>query len=301
MPDPEVDAVRHMLASSPRPTDLTERRKRIESLSANYTLPADVQVEPVMANGVPAEWTTTPEADPAHVVMFLHGGAYISGSLLSHRHLVAQLGREAKARTLALNYRLAPEHPFPAALEDTMAGYRYLLSCGYAPEHIAFAGESAGGGLAVAALVSLRDAGVALPACVWLSSPWVDLEMTGETMTTKASVDPLIQKPYLLEAASAYLHGANPRTPLASPLYADLSGLPPMLIQVGTAETLLDDSTRFARSAAQADLRVTLETWPDMIHAWTLFYPQIGAARRSLASAGVFVHLAATPAPRRSP
>jgi epsilon-lactone hydrolase len=289
MPDPQVDAVRQMLASSPRPSDLTERRKRLESLSANYALPADVQVEPVVANGVPAEWTTTPEANPASVLIFLHGGAYISGSLLSHRHLAAQLGREAKARTLALNYRLAPEYPFPAALEDTMAGYRYLLSCGYAPERIAFAGESAGGGLAVATLASLRDANLALPACAWLSSPWVDLEMTGETMTTKASIDPLIQKLYLQEAASAYLSGANPRTPLASPLYADLSGLPPMLIQVGTAETLLDDSMRLARLAAQADLRVTLETWPDMIHAWTLFYPQIDAARRSLASAGAFL------------
>ena len=289
MPDPQVDLVRRMLASSPRPADLLERRNRIESLSANYTLPSDVQVEPVMANGVPAEWTTTPEANPASAVMFLHGGAYISGSLVSHRHLVARLGREAKARTLALNYRLAPEHPFPAALDDTLAGYRYLLSQGYAPERIAFAGESAGGGLAVAALVSLRDEGMPLPACVWLSSPWVDLEMTGETMTTKASVDPLIQKPYLLEAASAYLNGASARAPFASPLYADLSGMPPMLIQVGTAETLLDDSTRLARLAAQADVHVTLEAWPDMIHAWTLFYPQIDAARRSLAAAGAFV------------
>jgi acetyl esterase/lipase len=290
MADSQIELIRQQLAASPRPAGLAERRKRLESLGAHYTLSADVHVEAVIANGVPAEWTLTPEADPARVVMFLHGGAYISGSLLSHRHLVGQIGREAKARTLALNYRLAPEHPFPAALEDTMAGYRYLLSCGYAPEHIALAGESAGGGLVVATLVSLRDQGIALPACAWLSSPWVDLEMSGESMTAKASVDPLIQKPYLLEAAAAYRNGVDPRMPLVSPLYADLTGLPPMLIQVGTAETLLDDSIWLAHRAALADIRVTLEAWPDMIHAWTLFYPQINAAQRSLAGMGAFVN-----------
>jgi acetyl esterase/lipase len=131
--------------------------------------------------------------------------------------------------------------------------------------------------------------GVALPACIWCSSPWTDLEMSGQTMTTKASVDPLIQKPYLLEAAAAYLHGADARTPLASPLYADLAGLPPMLVQAGTAETLLDDSVRLARQAAEANVRVTLEAWPDMIHAWTLFYQQLDAGRRSLASACAFI------------
>ena len=195
----------------------------------------------------------------------------------------------ARARTFALDYRLAPEHPFPAALDDAIAGYHFLLSNGYEPAHIVIAGESAGGGLTLATLVSLRDMGIPLPACTWCSSPWVDLEMTGETMTTKASVDPLIQRSYLHEAASAYLNGHSPRAPLASPLYADLSGLPPMLVQVGTAETLLDDSIRLTRLAAQADVRVTLEAWPDMIHAWTLFYQEVDAGRRSLASMGAFV------------
>jgi acetyl esterase/lipase len=158
MTDTEIDAIRRMLAARPRPADLAERRQRLDGLGAQYPLPADVRVEPVVANGVAAEWTATPGADPARVVLFLHGGGYVSGSLLSHRHMVAQAGREAGARTLALGYRLAPEHPFPAALEDAVAGYRFLLSHGFAPRRIALAGESAGGGLAVAALVRLRDA-----------------------------------------------------------------------------------------------------------------------------------------------
>jgi acetyl esterase/lipase len=231
----------------------------------------------------------TPEADPTHVIMFLHGGGYISGSIASHRHMVAQAGREARARTLALDYRLAPEHPFPAALNDAVAGYGFLLAQGFAPENIAIAGESAGGGLAIATLVSLRDAGVALPACAWCSSPWVDLEMTGGSMISKASIDPLISKPYLTELAAAYLDGADPRTPLASPLHADLRGLPPMLIQVGSAETLLDDAVRLAGAAGAADVRVTLQVWPDMIHAWHLFYQQVAAGRHALATVGAFI------------
>ena len=249
MADAEIDVIRAILASTPRPRKVAERRQRLDALGGQYPVPADVRVEAADANGVAAEWTTTPEADPSRAIMFLHGGGYISGSLDSHRHMIAQAGREARSRTLALAYRLAPEHPFPAALDDAVAGYRFLLAQGFAPKHIAIAGESAGGGLAVATLVSARDAGLALPACCWLSSPWVDLEVTGGTVTTKATVDPLIQKPYLLELAAAYLNGADPRTPLASPLYADLAGLPPMLIQVGSAETLLDDAVRLARAA----------------------------------------------------
>jgi monoterpene epsilon-lactone hydrolase len=289
MANPQMNAVRDMLTSQPRPVGLAERRARMLNLVSRYTVPSDVQIETVDAGGVPAEWTLTPTADPTRVVLFLHGGAYISGGIATHRHMVAQIGRVARARTLALDYRLAPEHPFPAALEDALTAYRFLLTHGYAPSHIVLAGESAGGGLVLAMLVSLRQMGVALPACAWLSSPWTDLDMTGASMESKADVDPLIQKPYLLEAAAAYLNGADPRTPLASPLYADLNGLPPMLIQVGTAETLLDDSTRLARRAAQADVRVVLDIWPDMIHAWSLFYQQLDAGQQSLASMGTFV------------
>ena len=288
----EIAAIRAMLAARPRPADLAERRRRLDWLGSQWPMPTDVRVEPADAGGVPAEWTVTPGADPARVILFLHGGGYISGSIQSHRHMLVQAGREAGARTLALGYRLAPEHPFPAALEDALAGYRSLLTQGFAPGHIAVAGESAGGGLAIAALVSLRDAGDPLPACAWLSSPWVDLGNNGTTMAAKAAVDPLISKPYLDELAGMYLHGADPDTPLASPLRADLRGLPPTLIQVGSAETLLDDAVRLAGAAGAVDVGMTLQIWPNMIHAWHLFYAQLEAGRRSLAEAGAFMRAA---------
>ncbi len=289
MDNPEIEAIRGALKATPRPAGLAERRARLDSFGARYTLPADVRTEPVDANGVPAEWTMTPSADPDRVVMFLHGGAYISGSIASHRHVMAELGRQAAARTLALGYRLAPEHPFPAALDDAIAGYRFLLSSGYDPARITLAGESAGGGLAIATLLSLRDAGVTLPGSVWCSSPWVDLEMTGATMATKAAVDPLIQKSYLLETVAAYLHGTDPRSPLVSPIHADLHGLPPMLIQTGSAETLLSDSIRLTAVAGEADVNVTLQVWPGMIHAWHLFHPQLAEGRAALGAVGAFI------------
>jgi epsilon-lactone hydrolase len=286
--DVELAAIRAMLAEGPRPTGLAGRRQRLDNFALRYEMPADVVVEAVDANGVKAEWTTTPGADPARVIMFLHGGGYVSGSIKSHRHMIAQAGRESGTRTLAVDYRLAPEHPFPAALEDALTGYRFLLSQGFLPENIMIGGESAGGGLTIATLVSLREAGAPLPACAWCSSPWTDLEMSGATIQTKAGVDPLIQGPYLHELAAAYLHGIDPRMPMASPIYADLRGLPPLLIQVGSDETLLDDAIRLAAVAAAADVRTTLQVWPHMIHAWHLFYAQLTDGRLALAEVGAF-------------
>nr|WP_274382913.1 alpha/beta hydrolase [Methylorubrum extorquens] len=268
---------------------MTERRARVDALAADYAVPPDVRVEPIDAHGVPAEWTSTPAANGERVILFLHGGGYVSGSLKSHRHMVAQAGREALARTLALGYRLAPEHPFPAALDDALTGYRFLLASGIAPARIALAGESAGGGLALATALSLREAGLPLPGCLWLSSPWVDLALTGASMESKAAVDPLLGRTYLSELASLYLNGADALGPLVSPINADLAGLPPMLIQVGSAETLLDDSVRLAALAGAADIAVRLEIWPHMIHAWHLFYQDVADGRRSLASAGSFI------------
>lgn len=287
--DPEIKAVRDMLATSPRPPDLEARRKRLDGFSTLYPLPPDARLRQESANGVPAEWSETPGADPSRAILFLHGGAFAAGSTVSHRQLVIEAGRQAGARTLALGYRLAPEHPFPAALDDALAGYRFLLAQGVKPRRIAVAGDSAGGGLTMGLLISLRDAGEELPGCAWCISPWVDLENRGETMTTKAAEDPMIQKPYLDDLAAAYLHGADPRSPLASPLHTQLAGLPPLLIQVGSAETLLDDAVRLAGRAGAADVRVTLEVWPEMIHVWHLFHPQLAAGRRALASAGAFI------------
>jgi epsilon-lactone hydrolase len=289
MTDQEIDAVRALLLANPRPDGLSERRKRLDDLGAMYKIATGVRIESVDANGVRAEWSSTPDADPACVILFLHGGGYVSGSIESHRPLATEIGRVCGARTLALGYRLAPEYPFPAAIEDALAGYRFLLSHGIEPRHIAVAGDSAGGGLTVALMVSARDGGLPQPACGWCISPWVDLECLGGSMTSKAGVDPLIQKPYLQELAAAYLNGTDPLSALAAPMYADLKGLAPLLIQVGSAETLLDDAVRLANVAGIADVPVTLEIWPDMIHVWPLFHQQLAAGRHAIASAGAFI------------
>jgi acetyl esterase/lipase len=240
---------------------------------------------------VAAEWSIVPGSDPSRVLMYFHGGGYCSGSLVSHRRMVTEAGRAAKIRTLAAAYRLAPEHPFPAAFDDALSAYRFLRQQGIAAAHIAVGGDSAGGGLTVALINRLRDLREEPPACAWLCSPWTDLTMSGATLTTKDAIDPLIHKGYLEELASAYVPaGMDREDPRVSPLYSDLKGLPPALIQVGSAETLLADATRFAAAAGAADVAVTLEIWPHMTHAWHMWNAHLDAGRRALASAGAFIH-----------
>jgi acetyl esterase/lipase len=222
-------------------------------------------------------------------MLYLHGGGYVIGSLTTHRGLAGRLSQAAKARVLLIDYRLAPEHPFPAAVEDATAAYRWLLAHGCTPARLAIAGDSAGGGLTVATLVALRDAGQPLPAAGVCLSPWTDLEGLGESVTSKASADPIVQKEMLLRLASCYLGDADPRTPLAAPLYADLRGLPPLLVQVGTAEILLDDALRLAERAKAAGVAVTLEAWDDMIHVWQLFAPLLPEGQQAIARIGEFV------------
>jgi acetyl esterase/lipase len=284
MSDPQIVALRAKLAARPRSDDYRQRRRDIDARGREYGIAADVAVEPVTANGVPAEWTVTPGADRDAALLYLHGGGYVIGSLDSHRHLVAEAGRAFGTAALALDYRLAPEHPFPAAVEDALAGYRYLVARGVRPERIALAGDSAGGGLVVAAMLAIRDAGLAQPGAGWCISPWVDMEAIGESMETKAAVDPMVQKAGLLDMARLYLNGADPHSPLAAPIYADLKGLAPLVIQVGAAETLLDDAIRLAKSAGAADLRVDLQIWPEMIHVWSLFHPELDAGRHALSA-----------------
>jgi epsilon-lactone hydrolase len=233
--------------------------------------------------------TLQPDTERSKVILYLHGGGYVIGSLDSHRHLVAEGGRAAGARTLALDYRLAPEHPFPAAVEDAVAGFGFLLASGVQPSGIAIAGDSAGGGLVVAAMLALRDAGLAQPACGWVISPWVDMEAIGASMTTKAAIDPTVQRAALLDLAKHYLNGADPRSPLAAPIHADLRGLAPLLIQVGAAETLLDDAIRLAQIAGAADVAVDLQIWPEMIHVWHLYHRELSAGCRAIAAGGEFV------------
>jgi monoterpene epsilon-lactone hydrolase len=289
MSDTEIGALRAKLASRPRSDDYRERRKDMDAGFSQYGIARDVTVEPAMANGVPAEWTSTPQDDRDAALLYVHGGGYVIGSLNSHRHLVSEAGRAARAWALALDYRLAPEHPFPAAVEDAVSGYRYLLSRGVRPGRIAIAGDSAGGGLVVAAMLAIRDAGLAQPACGWCISPWVDMEGIGETMSSKEAADPMVQKAGLLDMARLYLGGADPRSPLAAPIYADLTGLAPLLIQVGAAETLLDDAVRLAKVAGAADVRVDLQIWPEMVHVWHIFHPELKAGLRAIGQGGAFV------------
>jgi epsilon-lactone hydrolase len=210
---------------------------------------------------------------------------------LSHRRLVTEAGRAAGVRTLVIAYRLAPEHPFPAAYDDALAAWDFLRHQNIPAAHIAIGGDSAGAGLTVALIGRLRDAGEELPGCAWLISPWTDLTMSGSTLVSKDALDPLMHKQYLNELAEAYLSpGMDRKDPRVSPLYANLKNFPPMLIQVGSAETLLDDATRLAAVAGAADVRVTLEIWPHMIHAWPLWNAHLEAGRRALASAGDFIH-----------
>jgi epsilon-lactone hydrolase len=286
----EIDAIRAMLTSKPRPAGWPERRKRLDDVGSVWPVAGDVKLTEVDVCGVPGEWSIVPGSDLSRVLMFFHGGGYCSGSIVSHRRLVTEAGRAAGVRTLAVAYRLAPEHPFPAAYDDALTAWCFLRNQDIPAAHIAIGGDSAGAGLTVALISRLRDARQQLPGCAWLISPWTDLTMSGSTLASKAAVDPLIHKEYLKELADAYVPAEIDRKdPRVSPLYADLTGFPPILIQPGSAETLLEDATRFAAVAGAADVAVTLEIWPQMIHAWPLWNAHLEPGRRALASAGAFV------------
>ena len=290
MAQSEIDAIRALLSSKPRPVGWPERRKRLDDVGAVWPVADDVELAAVDVNGIPGEYSIIPGNDPSRVLMFFHGGGYSSGSIQSHRRLVTEAGRAAEMRTLAVAYRLAPEHPFPAAYDDVLTAWRFLLNQGIAAAHIAVGGDSAGAGLTLALISWLRDAHRELPACAWLISPWTDLTMSGSTLVSKAAVDPLIHKEYLNELADAYLPARMDRKdPRVSPLYADMRNFPPTLIQIGSDETLLDDATRLAARAGAADVAVTLEIWPHMIHAWPLWNAHLEEGRRALGNAGAFI------------
>jgi acetyl esterase/lipase len=247
--------------------DLTTRRASTDQLMGSMPTAADVEVEAVEAGGVPAERISATSADPDRWLLYLHGGGYVAGSLTSHRPHAARLSAEVGCVVLNVAYRLAPEHPFPAAVDDAVTAYRWLTQFAE-PTRIALAGDSAGGGLAVATLIALRDAGVARPAAAALISPWTDLTMTASSYDSRRDADPVLDRARLIEQATMYLAGADPKTPLASPLYADLAGLPPLLVQVGDAEILLDDSVEFGERARAAGVDCTVEVTPDAIHIW---------------------------------
>lgn len=290
MASAELQMAIDLLRAGPIPRDASfaDQRRAMENLTAMAPLPADVTFTPLAVAGRPAEWVAAPGARADEALLYLHGGGYCIGSIASHRLLAAELSRAAGLRVLLLDYRLAPEHPFPAAVDDAVAAYRALLDQGCDRRRLAIAGDSAGGGLTAATLLALRDGDTPLPAAAVLLSPWLDLSQSGESMDSRADADPMVQRAPLQRMADAYLAGADPRTPLASPLFADLRHLPPLLIHVGTAETLLDDSRRFAERARAAGVDATLEVWDDMIHVWHAF-GFLPEARDANARVGAFL------------
>jgi epsilon-lactone hydrolase len=285
-----IHIVRAHLAKLP-PSDtltLAERRAQYERAEKVFPTPPEVKVERVTAPVAPAEWLRPPSAAPGRVVLYLHGGGYVIGSPRSHRHLAAAIATAARSSALLLEYRCAPEAPFPAAVDDAMAAYRWLLDQGVSAGGIVIAGDSAGGGLTVATLLALRDAGLPLPAAGVCISPWVDLTCSGASYASKAATDPIVKRAGVDEMARAYLGAADRRTPLASPLFADLRGLPPLLIHVGSEEVLLDDSVQLAERAKAAGVDTTLEVWDQMIHVWHWFLPLLDEAEQAVAAIGQF-------------
>ncbi|MBI5323420.1 alpha/beta hydrolase [Bradyrhizobium sp.] len=286
----EIDAIRKLLTSKPRPVGWAERRARLDEVGSVWPVADDISCESVDCDGVRGEWSIAPGSDAAKVLLFFHGGGYCSGSIKSHRRMVTEAGRAMRMRTLAIDYRRAPEHPFPAQHDDALIAWRFLRRQGIAAGRLAVGGDSAGGNLSLSLINRLRAANEPLPGCAWLVSPWTDLTMSGATLASKDAVDPLIHTAYLEELADAYAPAPlDRRDPLISPLFGDLRGFPPVLIQVGSAETLLSDATRLAEAAGTADVDVRLEIWPHMIHAWPVWNAALADGRRAIAAAGDFI------------
>ena len=278
----------------PAGIDVSEQRRLLRELVSAQPLPAGVTVTAAALGGVPTAEITIDGIEPRHVVLYFHGGVYVLGDAFQAAGLASQVGRRTHATVISVDYRLAPENPYPAAVDDALAAYEALLDNGIAPSDIAFAGESAGGGLAVAALVNARDHGLPRPAAAFVMSPYADLTLAGTTMQTKREVDVLMSPEALQPRVSDYTAGQDPALGLISPVFADLSGLPPLIIQAGTHEVLLDNAVRLARQAATADVAVTLDITPKVPHVFQTFYPILDEAGAALDRAGQLLsaHLA---------
>ena len=276
--------------------DVPTLRANFNELMARIPAPDDVRQSPTTIGGVSAIEVTAPGADADAVILYFHGGVYVIGSAATSVPLVAELVRRTGARVITLDYRLAPEHPYPAAVEDAQAAYRGLLEQGVDPGQIALAGESAGGGLAVATLLALRDAGTPLPSCAFVMSPYADLTLSGESIAERAAVDRTLTPEGLRLRVPDYVAGADPADPLISPVFGDLTGLPPLLIQVGTNEILLSDALRLAERAAMGDVTVTLDVTDSVPHVFQAFAAMLDEADAALDRASTFLrtNLAAT-------
>jgi epsilon-lactone hydrolase len=271
-------------------TSLDQMRKDWDDVFAKNPCKVGAKCERVDAGGVPALRISAAGAAADRAILYLHGGGYVFGSSVSHRDLGEFLSRAAQAQVFMLDYRLAPEHPFPAAVDDAVSAHRWLLGSGFAPSRVALCGDSAGGGLSFACLQTLRDLRLPMPACVVTLSPWADLECTGETFATRASVDPMVQKDFTRQLADLYVpQGVSLRDPRVSPIHGDLKGLPPLLIQVGDRETLLADSTRMADLARKSGVDVTLDIEPGQIHVYQIFASRLDEGATAIDRMGAFV------------
>lgn len=264
-------------------------RLSIASFDGRYPLGDDIAVTPVDSGGVRAEWVVPANAREERVILYIHGGCYVSGSPTTVRECASRIGRAADARVLNIDYRLAPEHPFPAALDDTLAVYRWLLTEGYDAKKIILAGESAGGGLTIAALMKIRDAGdLPMPALGVPISPWIDMTMDHKTLTTNVGRDIASTTPLFI-GAKLYVGEGDPKGPYVSPLFGDLTGLPPLLIQVGGGEVLLDDGIAIAHKARREGVDVTFEVWPHQTHVWHWFATELEDAAQAIDAIGDYI------------
>jgi monoterpene epsilon-lactone hydrolase len=269
--------------------DVARERADLEGFAKTFKPLGKVEVTYVDAGGVPGAWIIPPGLETKRIVLYLHGGSYNAGSIASHLPLTSNIALAAKARVLAIDYRLAPEHPFPAAVEDAVAAYRWLLKQPVKAKQIAVAGDSAGGGLTLSLLLSLHQVGLPQPAAGVCLSPWTDLTLSGESWTTNAKADFMLKRAPGVTSAEIYAGGADLHAPLVSPLFADPTGLPPLLIQVGSDETLLSDSTLFADKARAAGVDVTLEVWKGMQHVWQYAASLLPEARQAVTRIGEYV------------
>lgn len=290
MSNPAAEKIKARFASAGTPANLDEMRSQFEAAAGGQPVADDAVFEPVVLGGVPAERVTVAaSAKGAGAVLFFHGGGYMFGSSIGYRALTSVLSAATGVPVYSIDYRLAPEHPFPAAVEDTTAAYRAVLDSGTPASQIAFAGDSAGGGLVIATMLGARDAGLPMPGAGYGLSPWVDLACEGQSFTELAGVDPLMTADGALGCQAAYIQGGDARHPWASPLEADFTGLPPLILQVGSTEMFLDDSTRTARKAALAGVHVEMQVWPHMPHVWQLWTSMLPEATAALNSGGRFL------------
>jgi monoterpene epsilon-lactone hydrolase len=280
-----LDAILRQSAFPPG-SEVIEQRRQLRELLSAQPLPPEITVTAATLGGVPAADITVDGVEPRHVVLYFHGGVYVMGDAFLAADLASQVGRRARARAISVDYRLAPEHPYPAAVDDALAAYKALLDNGTAPSDIVLAGESAGGGLAIATLVSARDHGLPLPAAAFVMSPYADLTLAGATMESKREADPLLSRENLQARVPDYTSGQDAGLGLISPIFADLSGLPPLIIQAGSHEVLLDDAVRLARQAATADVQVTLDITPGVPHVFQAYHPILDEAAAALDRAG---------------